>query len=66
MNSKEQIIQEIEYIPEPILNEVLDFIQFLKHKHLLSQETLETALLSESSLQKDWLTPEEDEAWQHL
>ena len=66
MNSKEQIIQEIEYIPESILNEVIDFIQFLKHKHLLSQEKLETALLSESSLQKDWLTPEEDEAWQHL
>lgn len=65
MNSKEQIIQQIEYIPEPLLNEVLNFIQFLKYKHL-SQEKLETALLSESSLRKDWLTPEEDEAWQDL
>lgn len=65
MNVREKIIQQIEYIPEPLLNEILDFIQFLKYKHL-SQEKLETALLSESSLQKDWLTPEEDEAWQHL
>lgn len=27
---------------------------------------LETYLLSESALAKDWLRPEEDEAWQHL
>ena len=26
----------------------------------------ETALLSESSLAKEWLTPEEDEAWKDL
>ncbi len=65
MNSKEQIIQQIEYIPEPLLNEVLNFIQFLKYKHL-SQEKLETALLSEYSLQKDWLTPVEDEEWKLL
>lgn len=65
MNHKEQIIQQIEHIPEPLLIEVLDFIQFLKHKYL-AQKKLETALLSESSLQKDWLTSEEDKAWQHL
>jgi hypothetical protein len=65
MNAKEQIIREIAQIPEPLLEKILDFIQFLKHKQL-SQEKLETALLSESSLKKDWLTPEEDETWQHL
>lgn len=26
----------------------------------------ETALLTESALAKDWLNPEEDEAWSHL
>ena len=65
MNSKEQIIQQIEQIPEPLLTEILDFIQFFKHKHL-SQKNSETALLSQSSLQKDWLNSEEDKAWQHL
>ena len=29
-------------------------------------DILETALLSEASLAKDWNTPEEDEAWSHL
>ncbi len=29
-------------------------------------EIPETALLSEFSLGKDWNTPEEDKAWQHL
>jgi hypothetical protein len=30
------------------------------------EEISETALLSESSLAKDWLKPEEDEAWKNL
>lgn len=64
MRSKDLIIQEIEQIPDFLLDEVLDFLQFLKTKHL--QETLEVSVLSESSLAKDWLTPEEDEAWQDL
>ncbi len=29
-------------------------------------EGLETYLLSESALAKDWLSPEEDKAWEHL
>jgi hypothetical protein len=64
MNAKESLFQEIEQIPESLLPEVLNFVQFLKYKH--QQEKRETALLSESILVKDWLTPEEDEAWQHL
>ena len=54
MNSKQQIIEEIEQIPEPLLNEIVDFIQFLKQKHLSqnklemeSTNSLETALLYE-------------------
>ena len=64
MNPKEFLHQEIEQLPELLLPEVLKFIQYLKYKH--QQEKLETALLSESTLAKDWLTPEEDEAWQDL
>ncbi|PAX52916.1 DUF2281 domain-containing protein [Brunnivagina elsteri] len=64
MSLKELIIQEIEQTPEFLLEEVLDFLQFIKVKHI--QEKSEITLLSESSLEKDWLKPEEDEAWQDL
>ena len=46
------------------LDEVLDFVQFLQTKTL--KERLSTAIASESSLKKDWMKPEEDEAWQNL
>ena len=65
MKAKESLLKEIEQIPESLLPEVLEFIQYLKYKHH-NYETTETTLLSESILAKDWLTPEEDEAWQHL
>lgn len=64
MNTKNYLLKEIEQAPEFILEEVLDFLQFLKDKYL--QEKIEATILSESSLQKDWLLPEEDEAWQNL
>jgi hypothetical protein len=65
MNAKESLLTEIEQIPESLIPEVLNFVQYLKYKHF-TQEKLETTLLSESALAKDWSTPEEDEAWQHL
>lgn len=64
MSKKETIINAIEQVPEPLLEEVLDFIQFLKTK--LIRERIETTIASESSLKKDWLKAEEDEAWQYL
>jgi hypothetical protein len=64
MSLKELIIREIEQTPEFLLEEVLDFLQFIKVKHI--QEKSEITLLSQSSLEKDWLKPEEDEAWQDL
>ncbi len=64
MSKKELILSEIEQIPEPFLDEVLDFVQFLKTKTL--KEKLSIAIASESCLKKDWLRPEEDEAWQSL
>ena len=64
MSKRELIVSEIEQIPEPFLDEVLDFVQFLKTKTL--KERLFAAIASESSLKKDWLRPEEDEAWQNL
>ena len=48
--------------PQPV--KVLDFIKFLENK--TRTKISETAVLSEASLAKDWLKPEEDEAWQNL
>ena len=64
MNTKEQLLNEIEETPEPLLSEVLDFLHFLKTK--TDRGKLYPAVMSESSLRKDWLNPEEDEAWQSL
>ncbi len=64
MGKKGTLIRELEDLTPTSLQQVLDFVQFLKTR--ASRERLETALLSESSLQKDWLKPEEDEAWQSL
>jgi hypothetical protein len=62
---KEQLLKEIEETPDSTLQEVLDFLLFIKSKQL-RQEQLEISLLSEPTLAEEWLTPEEDEAWQHL
>jgi hypothetical protein len=51
-------------VPEPFLAEVLDFIAFVKAKAI--REGIYTAVASESSLKKDWLCAEEDEAWGDL
>jgi hypothetical protein len=64
MSTKDLLLREIEQVPEFLLTEVLDFLQFLKAKHL--EENTQISILSESSLAKDWLKPEEDEAWQDL
>jgi len=64
MTKKEILIKEIEQIPEMFFKEVLDFIRSLKTKTV--RDKISTASLSESSLAKDWLNPEEDKAWQDL
>jgi len=64
METKELIQKEIEFFPEPYLEEILDFIHFLKGK--ASKRRTETTILSESVLSRDWLNPEEDEAWKNL
>ena len=62
--NKELLFKEIEKLPESLKDELLDYIQYLKSK--AAKEKYDLALVSESSLQKDWLRPEEDEAWNDL
>jgi hypothetical protein len=64
MTAQDLILQELAKTPEDNLAMVLSFIQFLNAAQ--TQETMEAALLSESVLGKDWLLPEEEDAWQHL
>ncbi|HAA34396.1 MAG TPA: DUF2281 domain-containing protein [Firmicutes bacterium] len=58
------LFKEIEKLPENLKDELFNYIQYLKSK--AAKEKYNLALLSESSLQKDWLKPEEDEAWNDL
>lgn len=62
---KERLLEKIEKASETTLQEVLDFLMFIESKRIQTEQ-LEISLLSESVLAEDWLTPEEDEAWQHL
>ena len=64
MSTKELLIDEIEGVPEPLLAEVLDFVHFLKAKTV--RKKMDNTLMSQSSLEKDWLKTEEDEAWRNL
>jgi hypothetical protein len=64
MEKLELLKQEIEKCPEPLIEEVLSFVLFLKSRKLgLPGETL---LMAESALRKDWLSAAEEEAWRDL
>lgn len=62
--SNKFLFKEIESLPEHLKDELLDYIQYLKSK--AAKEKYDLTLISETSLQKDWLRPEEDEFWSDL
>ncbi len=64
MSDRELLIQEVSQLPDPLLVELLDFVRFLKTR--TAETRFATAIASESALAKDWLSPEEDAAWQDL
>ena len=53
--STQELIKEVESLPEPLQREVYDFV--LREK---SENGFNGLLLSESALGRDWNTPEED------
>ena len=61
MNNKDKLFNELQNLPQNEIKEVYDFVLSLKQKDKKS-----ALFLSESSLKKDWLSPEEDEAWKDL
>lgn len=51
LNKRELLLTEVQHVPEPLLDELLDFVEFLKTRSI--KERAGAALASESSLKKD-------------
>ena len=64
MSVRELIEKEIASLPEPLQQEVYDFARFLRTRQ--AEDQFNGLLLSESALEKDWNTLEEDAAWASL
>jgi len=64
MTKRELLMREIERAPDPLLDRLLGFLRLLQDAP--RWEALETAFASEAVLGRDWLRPEEDEAWRDL
>jgi hypothetical protein len=63
MSKRELIAQELERLPGQDLDRLLAFLRSLADAHA---EAAVPAMAAESSLAKDWLSPEEDAAWARL
>lgn len=68
MISREILVKKIENLPSDLLKEVADFIDFVEYKGKKNSDLKvnDITLASEKSLAKDWLKPEEEEAWEDL
>lgn len=64
MTAKETLVKAVEDLPEECLAELAHYVETLRQKRALC--TVPTALASETVLAKDWLRPEEDDAWRDL
>jgi hypothetical protein len=64
MSQTEVLLKELEKLPTDYFSEVINFILFLQQRQ--KKACSETMLMSESSLSKEWDTPEEDAAWASL
>jgi hypothetical protein len=64
-HSIQEITAKISALPEPMQQEIFDFVEFMHAKFARQELPIkhEPALLSEQALQVDWNQPEEDEAW---
>ena len=64
MAAMKQLVREIETLSPDYIQEVINFVGYLKHKKI--SQISETMLLSEKSLAENWDTPEEDDLWANL
>ena len=63
MSKRELAAHELDAISEEDLDTLLSFIRSLTARR---GGDVSAALLAESSLAKDWLTPQEEAAWEDL
>lgn len=68
MINKEILAKKIEKLPLDLLEEVANYIDYIEFREAKDNQLgiQNITLASEKSLSKDWLKPEEDEAWEHL
>jgi hypothetical protein len=64
MLNEEALVQEIRKLPPRYQQEIVDFVGYLKSKSM--RKIPEAMRLSESSLAKEWDSPEEAAAWAAL
>jgi len=64
MTIREKLIKELSTLPDALVAELLEHARALRGEN--GKGSRETAIASEPSLARDWLRPEEDEAWKDL
>jgi len=64
MTIKDKLIEELRTLPDSLVAELLEHARALRQGN--GKGARETALAAEPSLARDWLRPEEDEAWNDL
>ena len=63
MSKRELIAAELQRLPEQDLDKLMAFLRSLTESHADEAGSL---IAAETSLAKDWLSPEEDAAWANL
>lgn len=68
MINRETLLKKIASLPPYLLEEVDDYIDFIQFKKVKNNniKVNDITLASQDSLGKDWLKPEEEEAWADL
>ena len=64
MYNKQALVNEIELLPQNLVDEIFHYVMFLKQ--IKSNKASDLTLASEHAFAKEWLLPEEDEAWKDL
>ncbi len=64
MNKKQILVSSLNDLPDNLVDEVIDFVNYIQFKSINTQK--ETMLITQNILANDWLKPEEEKAWQNL